>query len=328
MSFTIRWSRPRLIPAPARSGLWEPAFQSVLANGYLYAPAAGGTLLQIDRNTGSIVKRINPFATIDALTFVSGPPAVDPSGNIFYSVFQMQGGGDPWQNDIAGAWLVRVTPDGGTTAVPFSTLVPDAPNAADLCKYQFATSSAQLPPTPNAIPPSILCGSQRPGVNVAPAISPDGTIYLLSRTHFNSYWSYLVAVNPDLTPKWDRSLRTRFHDGCNILLPPNGTAGGCPAGTTTGVDPYVNEDGSGRVIDNSTASPVVAPDGSIIYGAYSLYNFDQGHLMHFRADGTYLGSYPFGWDTTPAIWQHDGTYSIVTKENHYDFEPPPFPAIS
>jgi outer membrane protein assembly factor BamB len=314
-----KWTSPTdWQPVPPRPGLWEPAFQSVLANGFLYAPAAGGTLLQIERNDGNIVRRINPFATIDPMTFVSGPPAADSSGNVFYEAFRMQGS-SPWSTDIGGAWLVRVTPQGIITTIPFSMLVPDAPKSNDSCKSEFPGGSAQIPPSPNAIPPSIPCGSQRPGVNVTPAIGPDGTIYLLSRTHFDSYYSYLVAVNPNLTPKWDRSLRLRFHDGCNVLLPPNGTDGGCPAGTRTGVDPYVNEDGSGRVIDNSTASPVVAPDGSIVYGAYSFYNFDQGHLMHFGADGAYLGAYPFGWDTTPAIWQHDGTYSIVTKENHYDF---------
>jgi hypothetical protein len=324
----LHWENGRLVdkwsaatdwqPVPATGGLWEPAFQSLLANGLLYAPAEGGTLLQIDRNTGSTVGRINPFETIDPLTFVSGPPAADASGNIFYGVVRMRAG-QPWQTDVTGAWLVRVTPEGATSIVPFSVLVPDAPKAGDLCKGQFS-GSAQVPPSPDAVPLSIPCGSQRPGVNITPAIGPDGTIYLLSRTHFDSYYSFLVAVNPNMTPKWDRSLRTRFHDGCNILIPPNGTPGGCPPGTATGVDPYVNEDGSGRVIDNSTASPVVAPDGSIIYGAYTLYNQDQGHLMHFSADGTYLGSYSFGWDTTPAIWQHDGTYSIVTKENHYNLD--------
>src|SRR5216684_1302711 len=91
-------------PVPATGGSWEPAFQSVLANGFLYAPAEGGTLLQIDRNTGSTVRRINPFATIDPLTFFSGPPAADASGNIFYGVFRMQAG-QPWQTDVSGAWL-------------------------------------------------------------------------------------------------------------------------------------------------------------------------------------------------------------------------------
>jgi outer membrane protein assembly factor BamB len=40
--------------------------------------------------------------------------------------------------------------------------------------------------------------------------------------------------------------------------------------------------------------------------------------MKFAANGDYLGSYPFGWDLTPAIWRHGGTYSIVLKENRYD----------
>lgn len=320
-----KWNTPvDWQPVPDRPGFWEPAFQSVLANGFIYAPAEGGTLLKIDRDSGAILGRMNPFATIDPLTFVSGPPAADSAGNIYYGAFRMQGS-QPWQLDIAGSWLVRVTPAGATTLVPMTTLIPDAPKPTDLCKSQFTRSSAQIPPTPTSIPPSIPCGSQRLGINAAPAIAADGTIYLVTHAHLNDFWSYLVAVNPDLTPKWDQSLRMRFHDGCNILLPPNGTAGGCPAGTATGVDPWTNEDGSGRVIDLSTASPVVAPDGSVIYGAYTLYNLDQGHLMHFSSSGAYLGSYPFGWDTTPAIWQHDGTYSIVTKENHYDFDFRPDP---
>jgi hypothetical protein len=84
-----------------------------------------------------------------------------------------------------------------------------------------------------------------------------------------------------------------------------------------GVDPDDNLSGSGRVLDLSTASPVVLPDNSVVYGSYSSYNDRNGHLMHFAADGGYLGAYPFGWDTTPAVWQHDGTYSLVTKENFY-----------
>jgi len=40
-------------------------------------------------------------------------------------------------------------------------------------------------------------------------------------------------------------------------------------------------------------------------------------MMHFSASGELLHAYPFGWDITPAIWQHDGTFSIITKENRY-----------
>ena len=30
-----------------------------------------------------------------------------------------------------------------------------------------------------------------------------------------------------------------------------------------------------------------------------------------------MANYDFGWDTTPAVWEHNGTYSIVMKENFY-----------
>ncbi len=39
--------------------------------------------------------------------------------------------------------------------------------------------------------------------------------------------------------------------------------------------------------------------------------------MHFASDGTFLGAYRFGWDCTPGVYAHGGTYSIVTKDNHY-----------
>src|SRR5205823_14051427 len=31
----------------------------------------------------------------------------------------------------------------------------------------------------------------------------------------------------------------------------------------------------------------------------------------------FAGAYDFGWDTTPAWFEHDGTYSIVLKDNNY-----------
>jgi hypothetical protein len=167
------------------------------------------------------------------------------------------------------------------------------------------------------VPASITCGSQRPGLNVAPAVAPDGTIYTISRAHFNSRYTYLVALDSTLTPKWSASLRDRFNDGCNVLLPPNGTPGGCREGAIQGVDPSDNSAGAGRATDDSSSSPLIAPDGSIFYGAFTRYNYSQGHLMHFSAAGTYLGAYRFGWDITPAIFPRVTGYSIVTKENHY-----------
>ena len=48
--------------------------------------------------------------------------------------------------------------------------------------------------------------------------------------------------------------------------------------------------------------------------------------------GQFQGAFDFGWDSTPAIYQHGGTYSVVIKDNHYDANccpgtaaPPPGP---
>jgi hypothetical protein len=305
-------------PAPISS--WEPSMQPVLANGFVYVPDSGATLLQLDRNSGAIVKRINPFATIDDATFMSGPPTADAAGNIVYGAFRVNLSA-PSTTDVTAAWLVRVTPDGTATAVPFAPLVSNAPNGTAQCTNRFPSGNTKLPPSPTAVAPTVTCGSQRPGLNIAPAIAADGTIYIVSRAHLNERWGYLVAVNPDLSSKWNVSLRTRFPDGCNVLLPPLT----CSAGATIGVDPTDNLPGSGVVTNFSTSSPVVLPDGTILYGAFTGYNDGEGHLMHFSAAGAYLGAYPFGWDTTPAVWQHNGTFSIVTKHNTYGFDLRPDP---
>jgi len=59
----------------------------------------------------------------------------------------------------------------------------------------------------------------------------------------------------------------------------------------------------------------------VLYGAYTRYNIARGHLVKFSAStGRVMAFFDFGWDTTPAAFSHDGTYSIVIKDNHYDEE--------
>jgi outer membrane protein assembly factor BamB len=55
----------------------------------------------------------------------------------------------------------------------------------------------------------------------------------------------------------------------------------------------------------------------VLYAAYTQYNAARGHLMKFSSKGDFLAAYDFGWDSTPAVIPHDGTYSIVIKDNHY-----------
>lgn len=296
---------------------WEPVYHAALTADAVWAPAAGGTIDRIRRTDGTRIQRFNPFGeTVDPTIFMTGPPTIDATGNVYYNALQLDLAA-PWTSDPRGAWLVRIAADGTISKATYSSLTPNAPAASDLCRSTFPSSLLPWPPAPDAVPPSVRCGAQRPGINVAPAVARNGTIYTVSRAHASARWSFLIAVNPDLSPKWASSLRNRLPTGCNVAIPPNGTPGGCRAGARAGVDPADNEIGSGQVSDNGTSSPVVLPDGRVLYGALTTYNYRQGHLMLFNADGTFVNWYGFGWDITPAVYEHDGTYSIRLKENRY-----------
>jgi hypothetical protein len=333
-SFTSDWTAPG-----SQADFWEPVFHGVLANGYVYVPGAGGTLFKLNEMTGAVVKRINPFSSkIDPSIILAGVPTVDRNGNLYYNSIQQYNSGTGisfYQHDIVDSWLVKVAPDDNTTKASYSTLVSKtasgslpAPGPNDPCLTAFSNSQLPWPPSPTALPPTSPCGTMRPALNAAPAIGADGTIYTVTRTHLldgiNRYGG-IAAVNPDLTPKWWTSFRDRLNDGCNndagtfpgALLPANGTPGGCRLGTTPGVDPGQNTRPGARVLDDSSSSITVTPDGGILYGSYTRYDFARGHLLKFDSNGQYQGSYSFGWDSTPAIYQHDGTYSIVIKDNEY-----------
>src|SRR5262249_56731202 len=94
--------------------------------------------------------------------------------------------------------VVTITPDDTALKATFTSLTPSAPAANDPCNVGFSNSQLPWPPSPDAIPPTAPCGTQRPGINIAPAIAPDGTIYTASRAHLVTRYNYLVAVNPDL----------------------------------------------------------------------------------------------------------------------------------
>jgi hypothetical protein len=332
----LRWQGPNLVQqwsfasdwkAPGdMSDFWEPVFHAALANGDLYVPGAGGTIFRVKKQNGALIARINPFASIDSRVFTVSPLTADSSGNIYYNVVQLQPGGNSfYSKDSVDSWLVKVTPANVVTKVSYSLLTPGTPGPDDGCEVSFDPSTLPWPPSPTAVAPTVRCGPQRVALNIAPAIATDGTIYSVTRSHAISAnrSGFLVAVNPNLTLKWISSLNNRFNDGCGVpissggVLAPNGSPNGCRVGANLGVDPGVNHAGGGRVLDDSSSSPTVAPDGSIFYGAYTRYNYAQGHLMKFSSTGAYLGAYRFGWDITPAIYSHGGTYSVVTKDNQY-----------
>ncbi|HXB20034.1 MAG TPA: hypothetical protein VNV88_01575 [Candidatus Solibacter sp.] len=332
-NFTKVWTFDTDWYAPGSSNdFWEPVYHAVLANGFLYDPGKGGTIFKINKTDGSVVKRINPFGTtIDPNTYTASPLSTDGHGNIFYNVVQISTAPTVsfFASDVVNSWLVKVGPDDSVTKVSYTTLLSQAtikgdavPAGNSRCNVSFTPSELPWPPQPNANPQTTPCGTQRAALNVAPAIASDGTIYTVSKAHFVSRYNYLIAVNSNLTGKWAASMRGRLNDGCGVSFPignPGGANanGGCRAGATLGVDPATNEPPPARVIDDSSATPTVAPDGSIFFGAYTRYNFAQGHMLHFSANGDFLNSFNFGWDNTPAIFPHNGTYSVIFKNNHY-----------
>jgi outer membrane protein assembly factor BamB len=332
-TFASDWKAPG-----SQADFWEPVFHGVLANGYIYVPGAFGTIFKLRKTDGSVVSRINPFPTLDPTIIVAGVLTTDNAGNIYYNAIQQFNPGTGisfYAHDIADSWLVKVSASDSTAKVSYSVLTAataanslPSPQPTDQCLAEFSVKQLPWPPSPTAVPPSAPCGHMRSALNAAPAIASDGTIYTITRTHLgdgDGRYSGMAAVKPDLTPKWWTSFRDRLNDACNndagtfpgALLPANGTPGGCTLGTTPGVDPAQNTKPGARVLDDSSSSPTVAPDGSILYGSYTRYDFARGHLLHFDSSGQYLGAFSFGWDSTPAIYQHGSTYSIVIKDNEY-----------
>ena len=245
------WSYNSDWHAPVNSNdFWEPVFHAALASGAVYVPGAGGSIIQLSRDTGDVIQRVAPFGA-DANTYEAGPITVDAKGNLLYNAIQVVV--DPtngfYANDAIDSWLVRVAPDGSfsISMASYKTLTATVAPAANAgCLATFRVSQLPWPPSPTAVPGTNTCGTQHVALNVAPAVAPDGTIYSVTRAQFNSHYAYLVALAPDLSKKWLASLQARFHDGCGVpvsnggWLPPNGSPGGCRDGATVGVDPATN----------------------------------------------------------------------------------------
>ncbi|WIM94475.1 hypothetical protein ACTOB_006499 [Actinoplanes oblitus] len=327
-----RWRAGRLVPAWSFTSDWKPSaivgreslFQSAMSRTSVYVPGSGGTVFQLDKKDGRVIRRINPFGgAVDPAAFTPGALTLDADGTLLYNVVRRERTASGL-DDVHG-WLVRATPGGKLSTVDYRTLIPGAPRPTDLCYEEF-TEDLPLPPPPKpdgslAKPVRSPCLSQRAAFGVAPAVGPDGAVYTVTRAQNvagGHNYGYLVALNADLTLRWATSLRGILNDGCGVLVPYGTGPFDCRAGAPRGVDPYTNLRPAAGVEDESTASPVVLPDGAVVYGTRNFYNVQRGHLMKFDSRGHYLTNYDYGWDITPAVYRHDGTYSLYVKDLHYD----------
>jgi outer membrane protein assembly factor BamB len=317
-SFESDWK-----PEPAVN--FEPMFQPALAGTLLVVPGAGGAVWQLDATSGQVIRHVVPFGAVDPDTYVAGGLAVGPDDTIYYTALKLDH--DQPLTLPPAAWLVAVSPDGTARTADWATLVRGAPQPTDACfgTYDAMTTPLPWPPAnPDGTllaPPSAPCGPQRPGINATPAIGPDGTIFLVSRAHNNGRYSYVVAVDPTLSPRWATSLRDILDDGCGVTNAFEGAENAnmfaCRAGAPVGVERVTGLRPAPQVVDDSSSSPVALPDGGVLYGAFTGYNNSRGHTFKLDERGAVVATYDFGWDSTPAVFGGPSNYKIIIKDNHY-----------
>jgi hypothetical protein len=113
--------------------------------------------------------------------------------------------------------------------------------------------------------------------NCAPALSNDeSTLYIGVRSSSSTNYGYLVALDS-----------TTLATQATVLLK----------------DPRNNFANNAGLPDDSTASPMVGPDGDVYYGVFgNPYNGSRGFLAHFDSSLTQTKTFGgFGWDSTPAL---------------------------
>src|SRR5262249_22150737 len=137
--------------------------------------------------------------------------------------------------------------------------------------------------------------------NSAPALSNDGTtLYVLAKTQNVSGTGYLLGLDT-----------TDLHTKYKTVL----------------YDPRNNNGSLARLLDDSTASPMVGPDGDVYIGVFaSSYLGSRGFMLHFSGDLS-VEKTPgaFGWDNTAEIvpasmvpsYTGTSSYLLFSKYNNY-----------
>ncbi len=288
---------------------WEPVFQHAVHDQVVWVPAADGTVIRLDRQLEN-AQAMNPFSTANSNRYVTGPLVVDADGTLLYNVIELDRAAARDGRCARATWSGSRT-GGPPTMVLYQSIVNGAPAATDQCPTSFGAGN--IPgPYPATVPVPTGVRLAAPGVQLRSGDRP-------GRRHLRRQpgalrIERLVAggAEPGPDPEVDAS-------GCESC---STTGAECSLtcarqGAPIGVDPSTGLRPSVKVDDQASSVPVALPDGAVLYGGVTRYNGGRGHLVKVGPDGQLMGTYDFGWDVTPAVWVHDGTYSIITKDNHY-----------
>ena len=135
----------------------------------------------------------------------------------------------------------------------------------------------------------------------APALSNDeSTVYVVAKKYNYAYYAYICGLD-------STTLATKYK---RFITDPR------PGGSAAGP------------IDQSTACPLIAPDGDVYMGMFvTPYNGSRGYLAHYSSDLSVVKTPgAFGWDFTPGIvpasmvpsYHGKSSYLLFCKYNNYD----------
>ena len=277
----------------------------------VYFPGPGGTIDYIsnpDTATGVVTPTQEAFygtssynanqSAYNQSIYINTPVTVDSQGDIFFGYVVNPSNSNP--SGITEGGIARISASGtGTDVSAFA-----------------AVNTAGQTPTDD--------GNWTAAQGSAPALSNDGSTLFLPvadggyNANGNFYNSYLVGLNSTtLTPEYSVPL---YYPDTGSGVPASGVQ-------TSGDRAYLHPD--------STASVMVAPDGTVFFGVWaygSTYgNGSRGFLLHFSGNlQTEYTPGAFGWDDTPSIipltgpnamtvsgYTGSSSYLIVSKYNNY-----------
>jgi hypothetical protein len=273
-----------------------PEYGTVLAGNRLYFAGAGGTLFYI-----SNPDMPGPHTATRVAFYGLGNYNADPTdfnNSVFVST--------PLTADANGDIFFGIRVDGFNPQGLPSGIARIDPNGNGTFTSAFDASGI-VTATSDSRDPTI---AQVP-YNAAPALSSDeSTLYVVLGSADQSSGD-IVALNS------------------TTLQIQTNSSGGLERQAL--LDPRFNNSAPAGVLDISSGSPMVAPDGSVFFGVegdLNNFNGSRGFMLHFSVDlSQEFTPGAFGWDDTASIvpasmvpsYTGTSSYLIMTKYNNYIF---------